>query len=223
MAEVSPVDNPEELQELSTLPDLALTDGQKAVDKVAVQVINGGKKADGVELADYEVTVIDSSQASEMDQAVQEQALTSIQGDTYVFSSQTVAKFMNFLATVSLDTSTRVGRKERKAERKEMERENVKRRNERERVQKEDIAGSVEKKRAVLRGLRNFLKKDDMEDHRSFLRAFKNLSKGDQIELGEAFQQMREDWRLFEGMSSLYEGRIEGELRGEEPIDPKSQ
>ena len=84
------------------------------------------------------------------------------------------------------------------------------------------LADSVEKKRAALRSLRNYLKKDDMEDHRAFLRVVKSLSKEDQIELREALQKIREDWRLFEGMGSLQQGRVEGDLRGEEPTDPKS-
>lgn len=137
-----------------------------------------------------------------------------IVGSQYTLSARTVSKVFDFLTKVTIEKLEGRAEESRAERKKNDERQAVKRDREGVRERRRLVKDAYERKRAVLRGLRRYLKKEDSNDYRDFQRLVGELSQEDQVELKEAFLQMREDWRLFEGMSSLYEGRIEGELLG---------
>jgi len=224
MADITPLQKPEEVlksHQLIQLPQVELAGEQKAVDTVAVPVIKETAQIENAEF-NHEASPTVPVSTGVIDRIAMETGivsrkrgeLPSIQGDRHTLAPKVVAKLMtvmtlahDFVEETALD------------EKKESELDDLKRQRESDRTRKEEIADSIERRRAVLREVRSFLKKDDVEDHRGFLRALKQFSKEDRKEMTLAFQQMREDWRLFEGMSSLFEGRIEADLRGEKPLD----
>ena len=124
-----------------------------------------------------------------------------IKGEKYNFSSRQVEKIMMLLTQVS-------GQNRRTSERKE---------DDKKRVLQSAIKEDVEKRRALLREVRNFLKKEDTKDYHEDMEIVEELSYDDFVELSEAFSQMQEDKILYQGMKTLLEGRIESEGLGKPP------
>ena len=146
-----------------------------------------------------------------------------ITGEKYQLSPPTVAKLINFFETVSIHKLEEAAQEKGRTTKEAAKKEAVKREQDSERVRKEEIKQSIEKRRAVLRSLRAYLRNEDMKDHRSFLETLEEYSDQEREELEAAFQEMREDWRLFEGMKNLYEGRVEKDLLGINIQDSASQ